>query len=319
MLSNFPRFDVHAHFAPPAEGDPWGFSTMRAADRPGPRGEWTPEVAIQFMDERGVDLQLLSLPLEMDADLARRSNEGAAHLAEAYPARFGTLASVPLGTPDRALEEVRYAGDELGADGFVLLSNYDGSYLGDPRFDPVFAELDRRGAAVLVHPVEPAGFDRTGLCRPGPLLEYPMDTARTIVDALYAGLLLRYPRLTMILSHAGGALPGLLHRILALGTKAWVANPNGITREQLREQLASLYYETAIAGEASVLAPVLNLAGADHVLFGTDFPPAGLDVVDASAEALTTTLSAAGRGPVELDDTFRALFPAAASRADARS
>ncbi|GAA3584750.1 amidohydrolase family protein [Amycolatopsis ultiminotia] len=310
----FPRFDVHAHFAPPADA---GLERL-AADRPGAGGGWTPEVAIDVMDERGIDLQLLSLPLEMDADLVRRSNEGAARIVETHPARFGMLASVPLGTPERALDEVRYAGDQLGADGFVLLSNYGGGYLGDPRFDPVFAELDRRAAAVLVHPVEPIASDRSGLGRPGPLLEYPVDTARTTVDAMYAGVFLRYPRIKVILAHAGGALPGLVHRILALGSKTWIPNPNGITREQMREQLASLYYETAIAGDRSVLAPVLDLAGAGHLLFGTDFPPAGLDVVDASADALAASLSAVGRSPADLAAAFRALFPAAASRADAR-
>lgn len=314
----WPRYDVHAHFAPPADGDPWGLSEVRAADRPGPHGEWTPELATGFMDERGIDLQLLSLPLEMDAEPARRSNEAAARLVEAYPARFGMLASLPLGTPDRALAELSYASDRLGADGFLLLSNYGGAYLGDPRFDPVFAELDRRGAAVLVHPVEPAGFDRTGLCRPGPLFEFPVDTARTIVDVVYAGLPLRYPRLALIVAHAGGALPGLVPRILSLGTKPWVSNPNGITRDQLRAQLFSLYYDTAIAGDASVLRPVLDLAGSGQVLFGTDFPPAGLDVVDASTEAAVRTVSSAGARLSELDDTFRVLFPAAASRADAR-
>ena len=39
---------------------------------------------------------------------------------------------------EAALEEVRYAFDVLKADGVTLLTNYEGIYLGDKTFDPLF-------------------------------------------------------------------------------------------------------------------------------------------------------------------------------------
>jgi hypothetical protein len=104
-------------------------------------------------------------------------------------------------------------------------------------------------------------------------------------------------------------------RILALGTKPWTANPRRVTRQQLRDQMASLYFDTAIAGDPAALRPAIEVAGRDHLVFGTDFPPAGTDVIDSAAAALTggATLTA---GDLErMDTTFRRLFPRAAARA----
>lgn len=305
------RFDVHAHF-----GLASGSAELMRREgfvQGGPETRWSPESAMAFMDARGITMQLLSLPMALPPEQVRAVNEQGARIVADHPDRFGLLASVPMGEPDRAVEEIRYAQDTLGADGFVLLTNYDGGYFGDARFAPVFAELDRRAASVFVHPVIPPAFDRLGLGRPGPLIEFPMDTARTAVDAIFAGLFLRHPRIRMVLAHAGGVLPALSQRILSLGAKEWVANPYGITRDQLRAQLASLYFDTAIAGTPVTLAPAVAVAGADHLVFGTDFPPAGLDVIDQTMADLRDGLAPDDRP--RLEAAFRELFPAAADRA----
>lgn len=140
-----------------------------------------------------------------------------------------------------------------------------------------------------------------------------MDTARTTVDAVFAGLFLRHPNMRMVLAHAGGVLPALSERILSLGVKPWVANPRQPTREQLRAQLASLYFDTAIAGTPVTLLPAIDVAGGAHLVFGTDFRPAGTDVIDATIESLQTSLTVQDRK--QMETTFTGLFPAAAWRA----
>lgn len=120
------------------------------------------------------------------------------------PNRFGLLAALPMADADAALAELALAADELGADGVSIATNYDGAYLGDPRFLPVFHELARRGLPVFVHPTRSPCFEQVGLGRPAPLLEYPMDTARSVIDAIFAGLLLDLPDLRLVLAHGGG-------------------------------------------------------------------------------------------------------------------
>jgi predicted TIM-barrel fold metal-dependent hydrolase len=84
--------------------------------------------------------------------LARRSNEFSAELVHSRRDRFGGFACLPLPDVDASLEELSYALDVLGLDGFVLFTNSIGVYLGDPVLKPVFEELERRKTVVYVHP-----------------------------------------------------------------------------------------------------------------------------------------------------------------------
>ncbi len=111
--------------------------------------------------------------------LARRMNELCADLVRGHPGRFGAFATLPLPDVDAALAELAYSLDELHLHGVVLLTNYDGYYLGDPRFDHLFAELDRRGAVVFVHPQSPPGQEMSHLGLPEAMLDVCFDTTRT--------------------------------------------------------------------------------------------------------------------------------------------
>lgn len=99
--------------------------------------------------------------------------------------RCGQLISRPTargGCRRLTVRRWRYAADVLGADGFILMTNYGGAYLGDDRFEPVFAELDHRNASVLVHPTTPASFGQLGLGRPGPRnRSYPCRCGRRVL------------------------------------------------------------------------------------------------------------------------------------------
>ena len=153
-----------------------------------------------------------------DADrtgtLARSVNEYAAQLVTRHPERFGSFATLPLPDVEAALDELTYALDTLHADGVVLYSNYAGIYLGDSHFNPIFAELDRRAAVVFLHPTVYTGTAlptarNTGSpipTLPGFMLEFVFDTTRAVADLVLSETLKRYPRVRLILSHAGGTV-----------------------------------------------------------------------------------------------------------------
>ena len=96
----------------------------------------------------------------------------------------------------------------------MLSTSYAGRYLGDPDFDVLLAELDRREAVAFVHPVTPVGFDKLALDFPAPLLEYAFDTTRCIANLLRHDVPKRFPRLKLVFSHAGGAVPWLVPPLL---------------------------------------------------------------------------------------------------------
>jgi 6-methylsalicylate decarboxylase len=186
------KFDVHAHYL--SAGAP-------RAPRPGqyflasPMPTWSPEDTLAFMDRHGIATQMLSVPSVQSAPAARAVNIYGAELVKTYPGRFGLLASLPLTDVAAAMAEIAFSFDELNADGIILLTNYDGIYLGDVKFDGVFAELNRRSAVIFIHPTSPPGFDCVACGRPGPLIEFPFDTCRTVTDLLYAGVFERYTNL----------------------------------------------------------------------------------------------------------------------------
>src|SRR4051794_23366417 len=131
------RIDLHCHVFPPAYRE-----IVDTELRPPP-----PHTdLLAHMDRWEIDAAMLSSggPLSGPKplpDLVRLINEGYADLVREHPRRFGAIANLPLPDVDAALEAVEYAFDTLGLEGVLLLSNYEGVYLGDPRFDPLFDEL----------------------------------------------------------------------------------------------------------------------------------------------------------------------------------
>jgi predicted TIM-barrel fold metal-dependent hydrolase len=304
-MSQSGRFDVHAHYLVPGEELP-GVAGQFYASSPIPR--WSPEGALQFMNQNGIAVQMLSVATVAAPDEVRKANEYGASVVRSYPDRFGLLAAVPMGEPEAALAEINHAFEKLSADGVILLTNYEGKYLGDPGFERAFAELNRRKASVLLHPTSPVCYQCVASGRPAPLIEFPFDTCRTVTDMLFSGTFEKYPDIRFILSHAGGALAVLAPRIASLGTSSFVPHPPEMTEEKVREVFSKLYFDTAIAGTDASLAPVVALTTADHIVFGTDFPPATVPVIKKNIEAIDRLACMTKQDREDISHNGRALF-----------
>ncbi len=250
--------------------------------------------------------------------LARRCNESSADVVGANPTRFGLFASVPLPDVDGALEEATYALDVLGADGIVLLSSHsDGSYLGDPRFDEVMAELDRRAAVVFVHPSIPTAANHIAVDIPIFAMEFTFDTTRAAFNLAYTGTLERYPRIRFILAHAGGTVPYLVARF----DLVWFQDAELVQRAPKGGSAykRSLFYDTALSANPHALRSLAEIVGPEHVLFGSDYPFAPELATDMQVSGLNAYdgYSNADRRQVERS-TALALLPSVASRLDAK-
>jgi len=273
--------DVHHHFLPQPymrEEHERLATFTHGATRPDRLLHWTPEQALEAMDQDGIDVAIgsLSMPGVWYGDvpaarrLSRTWNEAAAKMVQDHPGRFGFFSVVAPPDTDGALEEIAYALDTLKADGVGLVSNYDGRELGDPSFAPVLEELNRRRAVVYVHPtVAPC----CAALIPGlipQMIEFPFDTTRTITSLLISGTLARLGDIHWIFSHGGGTLPFLADRMkeIARANKDVAdRNPQGI-----EYQLKQLYCDTASANGAPQLAAMTSFFPASHILFGSDYP-----------------------------------------------
>jgi len=281
--------DVHHHYNPPAYKtfvNNWNAANGQKPQG-GPLGEWSVENALRILDENDTQTAILSLTpggggwyAQTDAErgrIARECNIYGAKIASDHKGRFGLFAALPMPDVDGSLKEAVYALDTLKADGVSMLTNFGTTWPGEPAYDTLWQELNRRKATVYFHPV-------TGNCCTNvvsnigdTLLEYPYDTGRAILSLLFSGAFAKYRDINWIFSHGGAAIPVLAGRINRLsrqraqmearGTGGVDYAPNGIDFE-----LKRLYYETANAFYPPAMSALAAYVPMSQVLFGTDWP-----------------------------------------------
>ncbi|MEW1656805.1 MULTISPECIES: amidohydrolase family protein [unclassified Streptomyces] len=267
------RIDVHQHIVPPVWADALAAGGLDSGGWPVPA--WSPSSAIAMMDRQSIATGVLSVTapgvhLGSDAaarTLARAVNEYGAEVVKDRPDRFGHFAGIPLPDVDAAVTEAVHALDTLGADGVVLMSNVHGRYLGDPDFEPLWAELDRRRATVFVHPNQPPMPRLPGT--PAPLADFVFDTTRTALNLVLNGVLRRHRDVRVILAHGGGFLPYAAYRFAGLTPLA--TDPDRDADDVLSD-LKRFFFDTALSASPSALPALLAFAEPGHVLYGSDWP-----------------------------------------------
>lgn len=272
------RINVHVHYLTDSyraalraggHGQPDGFPTLP---------DWSLEEALVAMERVGAAFAVLSVSSPgvhlgdgaAARELARQVNEEGAANVRAHPDRLGLFASLPLPDVEGSLAELAYAFDVLGADGLILQSNSNGLYLGDPRLEPLFAELDRRRAVVLIHPASPPGWERIELAYPRPLLEFIFESTRAVANLVLTGTKGRYPNAQIIAPHAGAALPVVADRIG--GLLEMVPAMSELSPTEAIEALGTFWYDVAGFSTPRQLAAIRTLVGVDRLLVGSDQP-----------------------------------------------
>jgi predicted TIM-barrel fold metal-dependent hydrolase len=313
MKSTPQRIDLHHHVVPP---DFTADLARRNIEWTGgvPVPKWTAAGAMEVMDRYGIAAAVMSVQPQVywgDQDMARHwaryGNEFLARVVHNNPDHFGGFASVPLPDTDAACREVEYALDTLRLDGVLLISSAGRQYLGDPQFDELMHELNRRSAVVFIHPnTLPPGSDVPSLNLPYALGEFVFDTTRSVLSLLYNGTLERYPSIRFVLAHAGGTVPYLGWRLTIgeISPRLRERVPKGVMH-----YLRRLYYETALSSSDPSLAALQQFVPLDQIVFGSDIPMAPPNVVQDALTMFDST-------PV-LDDAARqaigrnglALFP----------
>jgi predicted TIM-barrel fold metal-dependent hydrolase len=280
------------------------------ADGGMPIPDWSAQDHLAMMAMRGITTSILSVSSPglqfLDAAaarrLARQVNEAGAALSRDHPGQFGFFATLPLPDVAASLSEIAFAFDQMKADGVVMETNFKGLYLGDPAFAPVFDELDRRGAVLYLHPTSPPCLEQVGMGFPGPLIEFPFDTARTAVDLIFTGTLRLRPGIKVILSHGGGALPILLSRIAMIAEAPILhPRPQGGAAEVI-EEVGKLYFDLALSASPLNFQALMQITSVSHILFGSDYPfatPPAIALNTSRYEAILAGLSDEHRRMIE--------------------
>jgi aminocarboxymuconate-semialdehyde decarboxylase len=242
------------------------------------KGHFDWELRIQHMDQAKIDVSVVSLTCpnvywggeEVSVQAAREANDNVADAQSRYPDRIRWFASLPWEYPQRAIEELERSCAK-GASGVMVLANVAGKSLTDPMFAPIWKEIDRRKLPVLVHPTDPPGVDFMDMTRfdLSWSVGFMFDTTLAITRMIFEGFFDQYPDLKIIASHGGGTLPYLVGRF-EKGDEVELPSRRQMKRKPT-DYLRHIYYDS-ITYNLGALQYLISVVGAEHVMFGTDWP-----------------------------------------------
>jgi len=208
-------------------------------------------------------------PPDRAVAFARLVNDALADAVARPSGRFAALATLPLNDPEASVLELERAMRELRLPGATLFSNVNGVPLSDPCFGPLIAKADELGAILHIHPTSPVGVEAMTEFWLMPLLGFPFDTTLAAAKLVFSGVVEKYPRISWVLSHLGGAIPYLAER-LDRGYHAFRDCRAHLGRPP-SEYLKRFYYDT-VNFDPGALRLAIEFAGAEHLLAGSDYP-----------------------------------------------
>ena len=262
--------DCHAHAIPPEAVD--------ALDRTGiktvKQGLWNESARLEAMDRRKIDKQILTYSSgkqfyanpELTSACARAVNDGLANICHKNPDRFLAFSTVPLNRPDEAIAELDRAIKELGLRGVSVPSNVRGRTLDGTEFQEIFAKIDDLELPVFIHPVDRDDFPEAWQhYRLDHYIGWPVDSAVSVCKMICSGMLDRFDKMKLMVSHMGGPIHTLMARIDR-------ANRDGAALKRPAAYLKSFYYDTAGPSHSGAIVGAAHTVGAERILFGTDLP-----------------------------------------------
>jgi len=273
--------DTHHHFYPPEYQKAWmDWEDARKIPHFATQVGWTREKAIEQLDRGSIRTGILSLAStpglwfdrgpEEAARMVRISGDYGAEMVRDFPGRFGLFAPLSMLDIDTTMKEIEYALDTLKADGIGLQTNYGDKWLGNPRYQPVFDELNRRAAVVYVHPLVASCCGNLSVGAYPSVIEVPHDTTRTVTSLLLSGGLARWRDIKWLFSHAGGTIPMMAPRIDAFYSAR--ANSREFAPDGIPNEFQRLHYDTANASHPPQMAALLKLVAVSQITYGTDYP-----------------------------------------------
>ncbi len=236
---------------------------------------------LQLMDEAGLDLTLLLLTApgiqmfapDMAVEMATRTNDMLAALVGRHPTRFAALAAVAPQEPEAAAREIERAMTKLGHHGVVINSHTGGEYLDEEKFWPILEAAEAHDAPIYIHPRAPIplmaqAFRKNHLEHA--IYGFQVETGLHGLRLITSGIFDRFPKLKIVLGHAGEGLPFWIDRIDYMhakprGRPTLKAPPSHYLRE-------NFYFTTSGMNWHKQVRFLVDAAGADRVMFAADYP-----------------------------------------------
>jgi aminocarboxymuconate-semialdehyde decarboxylase len=208
------------------------------------------------------------LPTEEGREGATIWNEQMAAAQRKCPGRFWGTAAVPLVDTATAIDVMNHAILKLGLVGV----NLPGSVGSDPRIDaerlePFYDRVEELDVPLFLHPTDAVfqemleeDYGGALYLSLGRVIEVSVAAARLI----FSGIMERHPKLKIVMSHTGGALPYQAGRLDKNGKQAKLAELPSVYLKRM--------YTDTVSPHALGLKFALDFFGVDNVMYGTDYP-----------------------------------------------
>lgn len=243
---------------------------------------------IKFMDESGIDIQVLSYGAgspqnitdrTLAIELCQEANNELAGLIKMHPTRFAGFAILPAADPNSAAEELDRAVKQLGFKGAMLSGTFNGRFFDEPEFLPVFSKAQELNVPLYMHPaiipksiaeyyyksdnwpsVASAMFATAGY-------GWHLDSGIATVRLIASGIFDKLPNLKLISGHWGELVPFYLNRLDDQLGKTLQLN------RKISDYYKSNIYVTpsGLFSEAQLKYAIEEL-GADNIIYSGDYP-----------------------------------------------
>ena len=188
-----------------------------------------------------------------------------------------SLQLLPLAPQARTWVDLGSGG---GFPGVVITSETEGRFIDDPAFEPFWAEAEKLGLFVFVHPALKLNF---------PQQFDAYDTARSVgrefslimatIRLINSGVFDRHPSLIVHMAHLGGGIASMLGRIRGYQDKDfWGTADNPRHGAKPRHELdhylrQNVVFDTAgFCGALGAVKAALIEIPASRIVFATDYP-----------------------------------------------
>lgn len=241
------------------------------------------EKRIDWMHQIGLSRQVLSiwtdifgydLPREKGAAWHTLLNDKLGSFASGRTQSFSWLASGYMPDAAIAAKELERGVKQFGAVGGVVATNVNGVNLGELPLDEYWSIAQELDVPIFLHPAAPIPVARTGRFSLSQVAQYTFDTTLCMGSLIGAGVLDRFPRLRLIVSHGGGNVPYLIGRFDCMHERADRKASGVVALKPPSEYLRRFWYDTIVHDVLS-LEFLAQRVQTDRLVLGTDesFPP----------------------------------------------